>query len=215
MAVIPGFESLNWAYYFGRVIYWLAWSLMGVLLVGAMSAVYYFMSFPIKIHYWPLYGSGKDGQFAFDKPKKNRARKTKDETAWILMWPLFKTKEVEPFDSEFIYPGLNCYAFDLNGTLIPGRINIHKSEEEIRGQVNPVPSFIRNWQGLQHKKNAIEFSKTSWWDDNKTLVYAVITAGICLSLCGLTIYLTYKFAAPGVQSMDRLTSALKGFGTIQ
>jgi len=214
VGVIPGMEAVNWAHYLVQIVYWLGWVLLAVALIVGMFAVYYWMSFPFKIQYWPLYGSGKDGQFAFDKPRKNRARKSKDETSWILMWPLVKTKEIEPFDSEYIYPGKNCYAFDLNGTLIPGRININYKEDEIRSEVNPVPHYVRNWQSLQHKKNVAEFSEPSWWDDNKAMVYGVITAGLCLAMCGLTVYLTYKFAAPGIQSMDRLANAIQGFGQI-
>ena len=104
-----------------------------------------------------MFGSGKDGVFSIGKKKKNRFKWIKKRTAWKPMLPLFNKQEVEPFDSEYIYPGNQVYAFCLNGEWIPGRVNIDKDEDTIRAEINPVPYYVRNWQSLQHKKNAQEF----------------------------------------------------------
>lgn len=250
---IPGIENVNWIGGFTQIMYWTGWSLLSLLLIVVIGAAFYLLTFNYKLTVWPLYGSGKDGVFSFDKPKKNRVRWNKLRTSWQTMFPLFNNKEHEPFDSEYIYPGKNIYAFDLNGTLIPGRINIRvkneelttevkqsikdnllkiynkkytknklvpceiditQTEQQIRTTINPVPHYIRNWQSLEHKKNQIEFSDKSWWDENKIFVYAVITIFICCALCAATIYFTFKFAGGGRQDIQAITSAIKQFGTI-
>lgn len=214
MGILPGGIDLGLGGYVSQLLFWLGWGLVGILLVMAMFAVYYYFSFPFKINYWPLYGSGRDGVFSVDKQKSNRARKSKDESEWILMYPLFQTKAIEPFDSEYIYPGKACYAFDLNGILIPGRINIRETEDKLRAEVNPVTSSVKNWQMLRHKKHAIEFSERSWWDDNKAIIYGLIIGCACLIACVATVYLTYKFIGPGVDASNRLTQAINSIGNL-
>ncbi len=212
MVNIPGIENLNWFALFAQTAYWIAWILLACLVAGAILLLFYYVSFPYKITIWRLYGSGKDGAFSFQKPIKNRARwKDKHKTIWVLMKPYLSRREVQPFDSEYIYPGNRLYAFEFNNIIIPGRININHTEEEIRGEVNPVPYFVRNWQSLTHKKNAQEYAQEGWWENNKAMVYGVITVGICCVLAGATVYLTYKFAAPGVDQMNAMTAAIEGF----
>jgi len=92
------------------------------------------------------------------------------------MYPLFNKKDIEPFDQEFVYPGKQIYVFDLNGAWIPGRININKTEGKLRAEINPVPYYVRNWQSLEHKKNAQEFSEHDFWAENKIFYYAFINS---------------------------------------
>jgi len=209
--------DINWAGMGGvgsTIAFWVGWSLVGVVLLGAMFTVYYMMQFTIKAEIFQLFGSGKDGVFSFAKPKKNRFKWIKKRSAWRPLFPLFNKKEVEPFDSEYIYPGKKVYAFELNDNIIPGRVNINKTEEELRCEINPVPYYVRNWQSLQHKKNAIEYAEHNFWQDNKMLIMGVICVGICCVLCGATIYFTYKFAGGGAEGMNTLANAIKGFGNI-
>ena len=214
MALIPGVENINWVAIFLKVAYWIGYLLIIAFIMGVFVFIYYVWKFKYKLTVWPLYGSGQDGIFAFDKPKKNRVCWNKEKTAWKKLWPFMNREELEPFDSEYIYPGNNILAFDLNGQLIPARINITQTEETIRAEVNPVPYYIRNWQSLQHKKNNVEFAEKDWWQDNKAMVCGVITVGLCLVACMVTIYLNLKFAGPGIVETGRLADAINSFGNI-
>lgn len=194
--------------YFGDIIYWLGYALLGIVLLGVFGVAYYFLTFNYKVTVFPIYGSSKDGIFSVQSPKKNRVKWIKKQTAWRKMWPIFNHKDIEPFDAEYIYPGKRIYAFELNNEWIPGRININKTEEVMRAEINPVPYFVRNWQGLQYKQNAIEYSNPGWWDENKHLILGVLTVLICMIAMLIAIYFTYKYLAPGRADIAAFTSAL-------
>jgi hypothetical protein len=151
--------------------------------------------------------------FSVGKEKNNRFKWIKNKTAWKKLWPLFNKNEIEPFDSEYMYPGNKVYAFDFNGVWIPGRINIGKTEEKFRAEINPVPHYVRNWQSLQYKKHAQEFAKHNFWEDNKQFIMAVVTVAICCAVCLGTIYFTYEFGVGGVENAGNLADALNNFGT--
>lgn len=201
-----------------QIATWIGWGLLMVFTFAIVYYLFYLLSHPYKLTIWSVYGSGTDGVFSIAKSRKNRARFNKDRTEWVLMWPLFKKKIISPFDSEYIYPGKVCYGFDLNGMIMPGRVNIKQEENEIRGEVNPVPNHVRHWQSLQHKKNAIEYAEKNWWEDNKALVYGVITVFICCALAAATIYFTYQFVGPrldgGIKAAGEVADALNNLGVI-
>jgi len=206
-----GLENINWFAGMSSIIYWVLYGLIGLIIVLVMVAIYYYLSFKYTVDVYPMYGSGKDGQFSVGKRKTNRIKWNKDKTAWIKMYPLFNSKKVEPFDDEYIYPGNRLIAFELNQQWFPGRINIDSSEEKIRGDINPVPYWVRNWQSLEHKQNSIDFAKHDFWSDNKNFIWMLLSVAICCGLCLATIYFAFKFAGNGVGSMDKLTAALQGF----
>lgn len=214
MAIVPGLEGINWGLYLSQFMYYVWWGMMSLLLLIVMLVVFIFVTFNIKATVFPLYGSGKDGIFSVQRKRWNRLRWNKAKTAWRPLLPLFNKKEVEPFDSEYIYPGNQIYAFDLNGNWTPGRINVDKDEEEMRSEISPVPYFIRNWQSLEHKKNAVEYSQHTFWDDNKTLVVALICSIALLASALIFIYFTYKFAAGGRADIGALTEAINRFSNI-
>jgi len=199
-------------------IYWLTVALVSAIIIGIMIGIYYWFSFPYSMTVFPMYGSGKDGIFSFGKQKSNRIKWNKEKTAWKKMFPIGNKEEIEPFDSEYIYPGNKIFAFSLNDKLIPGRININKTEEEIRTEINPVPYYIRNWQSLQHKKHELEFAKHDWWSENKTLFITLVICGINLALCGFVIWFTYQYAnssqAEATQTLQNVASMVKGVTTI-
>ena len=194
---------------FGSIIYWLGYGLLTVVLLGVFFMIYYLTSFNIKAQIWPIYGSAKDGIFSVQQPKFNRVKWIKKETAWRPMKPYFNRKEIEPFDAEYIYPGKRVYAFELNNEWIPGRVNINTTEDKMRAEINPVPYFVRNWQGIQYKQNAMEYANPGWWDENKNLVLGVITVAICMTAMCIAIYLTYQYLAPGRADIQSFTAALQ------
>lgn len=207
--------TIDWFGMFGKIAYWFGYSLLAAGVAGGVGAAYYWTSFKNPVTVFPLYGSGKDGIFSVGKAKTNRIKWIKNKTAWKKLYPLFNRKELEPFDSEYIYPGNKMYAFELNDEWIPGRINIKQDENTIRGELNPVPHYARNWQSLQYKKNAEEFSRHSFWDDNKYFITTAVTVGFCCVLCGITIYFAYQFATGGTNQIGALTQAIKNFNVIQ
>ena len=197
------------------MIYWGGIAIISLSILAVFAATYYWFMFKYNVVVFPLYGSGKDGVFSFGKPKGNKVRWTKRKNAWRKLWPLFNKVEIEPFDSEFIYPGNKIYAFELNNEWVPGRVNISQSEEKIRCEINPVPYYTRNWQSLQHKKNEIEFAKHDWWTDNKAIVITLIICGINLALCGFTVWFTYKFAMGGRADIQSLRDAIQSLSIVQ
>ena len=215
MPNIPGIENINFVGTLATIIYWLGYGLLAALIIFIFSIGFYWFSYPIKASVFPMYGSGKDGVFSIGKRKYNRIRWNKTRTSWIRMFPVFKTVEVEPFDSEYIYPGKQVYAFELNDLWVPGRLNITQGEDEIRTEINPVPYSLRAWLTLDQKINEIDFAENNWWEQNKGFVYMLIAVALCCALCGGTVYLTYKFAAGGTGAMNNLADAIRNVATIQ
>ena len=206
--------DINWVGWVGKIAYWAAYIFMGLIMAVVLYAGFMLTTYNIKADVFQVYGSGKDGVLSITKRKKNRLKWIKEKTAWKPLFPLFNRKEIEPFDSEYVYPGKQIYAFEFNDCWAPGRININHEEGQFRGEVNPVPYYVRNWQSLQHKKNAAEFAKNNFWEQNKFLVYGVVTVFICCALAAGTVYLTYEFATGGQNSMNALTQAINNYGTI-
>ena len=216
-ALIPGTEGLgiSLAGYISQIMYYAGIALGSAISLTTLYFIWHMLSFRIKATIFPLYGSGKDGVFSVGLPKGNKIKWVNKKTAWRSLWPLFNKVDREPFDSEMIYPGNRIYVFSLNDEWSPGRININQSEEELRGEINPVPFVVRNWQSLTHKKNAMEFAQHSFWEENKMFIMTIVCVGICCVLCGVTIYFTYRFSTGGVQASTALTSAIQNFGSIK
>lgn len=210
MPTIPGMENINWLGMFSQVIRWIGRIILGVGITVGLYIAYLYMQYNVKATVFKLHGSGKDGVFSFTKPKSNRVKWIRHRTSWKKMWPLMNRKELEPFDDEYIYPGNRIFAFELNNEWIPARINLEKGEDKIRADLSPVPYYVRNWQSLEHRKNAEEFREHTFWDDNKHLIMAVISVGICCVFAGVVIYFTYQYAGGGRESMDTLSKAISG-----
>ena len=212
--LIPGMGSLDWSGSIGQIIYWggIVFLALGILII--FFAAYYILGFKIKATVIPMYGSGKDGVFSVGKPKKNRIKWIENRTAWKSLFPLFNKKSREPFDTEFVYPGNQVYIYELNDEWVPGRINVNKTEDEIRAEINPVPYYVRNWQSLTYQKHEIEFAKQDFWTENKQLFITLGVIAFNLILCGAVIYFTFKYAGGQGVKMDALTNAIKGIGNI-
>lgn len=95
-----------------------------------------------------------------------------------------------------------------------GEINVNLTEKEIRAKINPVPFHVRNWQSLTYRKHEIEFAKQDFWSQNKQMFLTLGAIAFCCILCGAVIYFTFEFAGGAKQSMDVLSSAIKGMQNI-
>ena len=214
MALIPGMENINMFSMVNQAMRWLGILLISSGILSVIATVYYTIGFQIKATEFKLFGSSKTGNYSIGRPKKNRYKWIKNRSAWKPLFPLFNKKEIEPFDSEFIYPGNRVWSIIINDTLIPCRINIEKTKEQMNAEIKPVPLSIRNWQSLMHKKHAIEFAKQGFWEENKQLIMVIGTVLFCCVLCGATIWMAYKFGATGVANSERFTDFLKNYATI-
>jgi len=214
-ALLPGMESMNFAPIIAKTMYWLGITILSMIMLGAMWFIWRMFTFKIAATIFPLYGSSQDGTFAIGKPKYNRIKWTKDRMAWVAMKPWLNNKEREPFDAEYIYPGNKVYIYELNDEWIPGRINVGLDEEQIRASISPVPIYIRNWQSHIHKKHAEEFAKLNFWNENKSLMTAMVVSIVCLVVVGVTVYFTYKFAGGGTAAMSKLTDAITNMNVIK
>ncbi len=214
MGIIPGAGNINWTPIVGEIIYWVGIVVLGLAILAIFVGGYYILQFQIKMDYLELFGSGKDGIFSFGKKKKNRFKWVKQRTAWKPLFPLFNKKEIEPFDSEFIYQGRQTFGFKLNDEYIPGRINIEQDEDTIRCQINPAPYYMKNWFIAKLKENEAEFAVHNFWEDNKYFIMAILSVLICCVVCGVTIYLTYQYAAGGRSDISALRGAIEGLTNI-
>ncbi len=213
-SLIPGLEAIDMSGSVSQIMYWAGIFIISGLVLGGLWAVYYYVQYNIKVKVVKLYGSNKDGQFAFGKETSNRAKWVNNRQAWRSLFPLFNKKNRSPIDPEYIYPGNACYVFDLDGEWIPGRRNINIKEGEIRAEINPVPYELRNWQSFEHKRNAIEFAEHDFWTENKYFFMVIICVAICAAICIATVYFTYEFSTAGVAKSAALTDAIKSFGNI-
>ena len=208
-----GLNNINWFASVSQIIYWVLYGFLGLVLVLFFFGVYYYISFKYKVEVYTLYGSSSDNHYSIGKKRTNRVKWNKDKTAWHKMFPLFSKKTIEPFDDQYIYTGNRIIAFELNKEWFPGRIDISSTAEGgKKGEIKPVPYWVRNWQSLEHKQNSMDFAKHDFWADNKNFIWMLLAVAICCSLCLATIYFSYKFAGGGVGAMDRLSSALQTFG---
>ena len=197
------------------IMYWFFWGLMIFIIMAALGAGYFYLSFKYVVTEFPVHGSGTEGHFSIGKPRKNRIKKSKDGGSFLKLFPLMNKKKIEPFADEYVYPGNKLFAFAIGGELIPGKICIEELGKTIQATIKPVPHYLRNWQSLEHKKNAIEFAKDDWWDNNKNFVYMIMAVGFCCVLCGVTIYFSYEFATGGTAAISNLASKIDGMGLIK
>lgn len=211
--LVSAFGS-SWGAFFPQLLQWMIYFVYFILVVVVVLVIYTWLTYDFKVTVFKLYGSGKDNAFSFSQPKKNRVRWNKKDNVWNPLFPLFNNRELEPFSSEYIYPGKQVFAFELENEWIPGRINIHQSEKTLRAEINPIPYYIRNWMGLQLKKNAIEFAEHDWWSDNKTIFIALICGIACLVAVVLTVYFTYQHADKVVMALNGATNSLNNFNVI-
>lgn len=191
--------------YAGMIVYWIGIILFAVVLVGVLLFGYYYFSFKYKATIFELSGSGNN-LMGIGKIKRNKIKWNKKKTCWKTLFPLFNKVEHKPFDSEYIYPGNNIFACEVNGVLQPAEANI--IQEKLCLQ--PVEHHIREWQGFQHKKNAEETAKQDFWSQNKDFFMVIGTALFCCVLVGATIYFTYKFATTGTGEIRGLADAIRG-----
>ena len=212
MGLIPGLETIDFTSTIVTTMYWVFYGFLALIIILVFLGVYVYISYNIKADVYPMYGSGKDGVFSVGKRKSNRVKWNKEKTGWKKLWPIFNRKSIEPFDDEFQYPGKRIVVFELNNQWFPGRINITQSEDQIRGEINPVPYWIRNWQALEYKQNAMDFAKHDFWSDNKNFVWMVLSIGICCAMCLATVWLSFKYAGGKTGAMEGLTAALQSFG---
>ena len=209
-AVSAGFMNM-----LPQLMKWGGYLIVAGTLIFAFVILYYFLQINIKVDVFPLYGSGKDGIFSIAGRKRNRIRWIKNRTAWKPMWPLFNKNEIEPFDSEYIYPGNQVYAFDFNGRWIPGRVNINKTEDEIRGEINPVPYSVRKWEALMYKQHSIEYAEHDFWTDNKILIIGLMFSVAMMIAACVMVWWTYQLAGGGRADIQSLTSVLKDINVIK
>jgi len=189
---------------FSNIAYWIGYILLIVLIFAILGLGYYYISFPYKIQVIQLAASGTNKKYGIGGIKNNRAKIIKRGNAWKSMFPFMNRKEREPISAEFIYPGKKIYVYEIDGEWQPAKINIDEGDH-LDVNIKAIPHAIRNWQEMEHKKNASEFAEHNWWEDNKQLFFTMVVAIACCVLCGVTVYFTFKYA--GGKAQDVITSA--------
>lgn len=207
--------GLDIAAFIGPLMNMILYGTLGLGLVMVFGAAYWMMMFNIKVEIISLVGSTKDGVFVLGKTRKNRVRYVNNRTEWRSLWPLFNKKSIEPFEDQYIQDKRNIRAFEIGELWVPCAAQVKAEGGDWSATLMPVPHYIRNWQSLTHKKHNFEFAQHNFWEDNKTLIMAVIAVGLCLVLCGVTVWLTYKYAAPNTATWNQLTDALKNINVVQ
>lgn len=206
-----GLESIHFGHIFNTMLYWLGYLLMAGGGLFLLYALWYVTGYPMKLTYWPITGNINENVTA-DRPKKNRVKWNKHKTAWLTLWPLFNKKEIEPFDSEYIYPGKNLYAFKYGEVYLPAELSVMDVKNP-QFQIKPIPYYIRNWQTVQLKQNEEEFRKKNFWEENKYFLMVMITAVACCAVVAITVYYTYQYAGSQlVQAKNYANQVLSAVG---
>lgn len=215
MVSIPGFEGINWGAQISSIMYWVTYILLAVVIIAAMVIIWNYTTFKINATIFPLYGSGKDGIFSVGKRKKNKVKWVDKKTAWKSLFPIMNKIKRQPFDAEYIYPGNNVFIFELGDQWIPGRINIDKvSEEELRVNIDPIPSYLRNWEIISHKQIDQELASGDFMSKYGQQLMTIGTVLFCLILCGVTIWMAYKMMNPTTQSLNNFADAIRGITNV-
>lgn len=187
-------------------IYWAGYLVFALIMGVACFFFYYYSQFKIKMTYWPIFGNAQDG-YSVDKPKKSRFKFSKNNTSWSMP---FNKKTVEPFDSKYIYPGNNVYAFKYGDNYLPAKMNFEDvNKDGVINTIEPVPYYVKNWQLLELKQNEIEFSKKDFWSQNKTLIVTMFVAIGCLGLTAITVYYCLKTASSTAHEIQAVGNSFK------
>ena len=211
--IIPGLSGVNFMPMIARSIYWLGVVLFACIILAVLFLFYRKTTFKMRATIWPLYGSGVGGDVYVGKPKYNRVKWNKNHTAWLTLKPFLNSKEREPFDSSFIYPGNEIYGYELEDEWIPCKHDIHIDNAEANLKI--VPHSMRAWQSQVHKRNAEKYAKIDFWSENKYLFITLGCVITCAVLCLGTIWLAYKFAQPASANMASLSSAIQNMNVIK
>ncbi len=190
-------ESIDWASMLTGFLYWAGIIITATLMMVVVIVIYYWLSFPYKLTYWTVVGSGQKG-LTIDSPKRTRIKWGKNKSYWTSLHPFFNKKRIEPFPIKYIYPNKNLYAFKVGDDFIPANIDLGTQGTEFK--IEPIPYHVKNWQIMELKQNEVEFSQKSFWDENKMLIGAVMVVAICCGLAGVTIYYSYSFATTGLEN---------------
>lgn len=211
---IPGIENIPLPN-IGNMVVYMGYILLVILCGAAFMFLMHITSFKYKVILIPLFGGVENKTFSIGRRKINRVKWDKSRTAWKPLFPLFNKKQKQPFKDNYIYPGKQVYAFELGDTWIPASLEITKDERNsISAKINPVPFSVRAWQSMEHRRNAEEFAKQGFWEQNKQLFITLGTILLCCILCGAVIYFTYKFAGGGRADIKALTDAIRGFADV-
>ncbi len=176
MALIPDLPNIpiniEWFGIVGSVITYLTYALIGVgaILFGVLIAIA--LQHDMKVMYWPLYGSSKDGVFSVGKQKRNRARWVKGRTAWRMLWPLFNKVNIKPFDSEFIYPGKQVYAYKLNQEYCPAR---HNARITVKNLLERMPIYVK--QSVPSDNPGFDYVQVTDIENSLFLYYPIKIGG--------------------------------------
>ena len=214
MVMIPGLEGIDWFGFLSQMMYWLGIFVACVVLMCIMAVVYAYATYNVPVRIKPLYG-GTDG-FTIGKPKSNRVKWNATRTEWRALFPLFNRKVREPFPQQFIGEG-TIEGYSINDEWIPASQTVDVSPEGILVKISPVPAYLRNWQSLTHKKHNMEYASLTFWDQNKTLIVALLM-GVAMLVAGLVfIYISYEYSSKmwggQTSAINGLTEAMKNFGT--
>lgn len=217
MPLIPGIENVNWMGAVGNVAIYVFWGFMLLFVAFAMFFIYHVTSYKIKATVLTLTGSGvTESKYTIGTIKTNRFRWNRNKTAWIALYPLFNKKEIEPFESKFIYHKNHVFAFSLpDGSFIPGNASLDSKEgQSLEMSINPIPKYLRRGEEVEMLNDEMQYNVKSGWDKYGNVVTIMVAGLICLVMVLGTVYFTYKFSAGGVDAMSRLSASIDRLGTI-
>ncbi len=206
---------------FSQILFYVGWSLAVIVIFGMFAAVGYLWTFNIKVRINTLVGTTQDSMFSVSRTKSNRVKiiKINGVDKWKPLWPLMNKITHPIFDSKYIYKKGYVECFEVGKDWVPMVMDVNKKGNNVSDiSLSAVPHHVREYQSLKYKQNALDFAKESFWDQNKNFILGVLTVLVCCVLCGITIWLSFKFAAGNMAEIigpiQEHTRALNNFGTI-
>ena len=212
MPNIPGLDAVNFGGIIAKTMYWLGYTLLTLLIMGGLFAVFIFMQYKYKVTILMRGGTGsKNEAHAIGRVVKDRAREYRDKngvTKWKL---LFKRKNIQPPDYENIYPGKNLFLYQSGpNSYYPFKLTVSNPSASFE----PIPHDVNLWTGLELREAAQEYQQPSFWQKYGNVAVMMGTIFFCLILVGVTVYYTYQHANGVSSALGGLTDTLKNVNTI-
>ena len=178
-----------------QMMRYLGYIVWGIIILGGLWLGYILIQYKFKYLYF------QPGPGGAARPKKDRIRliKHRGVNKWQLLWAKDK---IEPFDSQFIYPGNLVFGYKVEKDChVPAIIN------PTTKQIDIIPRDVKFWQSTEIQQAALEYQ-----DMRSRMLPILTTLGtviFCLILVGITIWMTYKYIGGGLNSVASSVSTLQ------
>lgn len=190
-----------------KVLFWVGYGFVGVLILVAMVGLYYYMQYKFKVIYMVRRNLGDTteesiGIHSVGTIKKDRIREIKDSAGQIKWQFLFSRKKIPPLDYKHIFPGNYLFLYQTaKDVFIP---TIFKCTNNT-ASFEPIPYDVKSMEQLEIQQAMQDYQKQNIWDKYGTVFVMAGTVLFCLILVGVTVWYTTGHAN---HAIDQISTSL-------